>query len=195
MKTLYYDNIQAVTQTLGEIYNKHVFNRLLDGKKDLIIVDLGGCGVTGEFFSNYGKVYVYQPAQKEFECLFQTAKDNPNIIPFKCAVSHKQALMQFFGETSLLKHDAPSVSIESITLKTVMLDNKLDKIDLLKVDVCGSEFDLLSHSTFDEVADKIDMIIGKIYPQTNRNPGQITQSLQERGFKVDLFNTSFIAYK
>lgn len=197
MKALYYDNIHIVTQTLGEIYGKRVFSRLLDGKKDLTIVDLGGCGITAEYFSKYGKVYVYQPSQEEFKCLIATIEANKlqNIFPYNCAVSHKDGKMQFFGETSLLKHDAPSRTIDSITLKKVIEENKLDKIDFLKVDVCGAEFDLVSQPSFDDVSDKIDVIMGKIYPQNGRNPGQIVQALQNKGFTVEMFNTSFIAYK
>jgi len=79
--------------------------------------------------------------------------------------------------------------VQCKTLGEVFKENAIKHVDFMKIDIEGKEFDVLGDDSFDEVAGKIDVIMGETHTWANRNPGQIYQALQNRGFKVRKVNT------
>ena len=72
-----------------------------------------------------------------------------------------------------------------LSLNKLFEENDIKHVDLLKLDVEGSEYQILGHESFSKVADKIDLIIGEIHIWADRNPNQLKEALTNRGFKFE----------
>jgi len=196
MHSIFYDdwNGSHIPDILKEIYLDKVYDPYFLGKKDLTIVDCGAnIGLTTQYFSNYGKVYSIEPAKKSFECLSKLIETNKlNATPIKYAISTESGEIDFYHNTnttanSLFKELNDSGSKEIVqcrTLGEIFKEYSIEHVDFMKIDIEGKEFDVLGDDSFDEVADKIGVIMGETHSWANRNPGQVHQALQNRGFTV-----------
>lgn len=70
-----------------------------------------------------------------------------------------------------------------IYMKDILLDNKITKVDFLKVDIEGSEFDLFQNNN--EWLSKIEKIAMEIHPQFG-NVKSLIQTIKDKGFRVNL---------
>lgn len=183
---------------MSEIYKEQVYAPFLMDKSGLTILDVGAnVGLTAQYFSDYGKVYAVEPAKEHFECLSEMVKFNKledKIIPINKALYINNDELPFFhnrNRTMYSLHMAVNDnSVAPEKVKCVRLDDlfkeyKINKIDLMKLDVEGSEIEILSSDSFKKVADKIDQIIIERHSWAGRNPNQLTEVLKMRGFLVD----------
>lgn len=197
MKALYFNDWESshIPEILKEIYTDKIFDPYFLGKKDLTIIDAGAnIGLTTNYFSKFGKVYSIEPAQESFNCLKKIIETNElNAIPIKYAISTKNGEATFYHNkknttaNSLSKNIADTDVTEIVktrTLAEIFKEYDIKHVDFMKMDVEGEEFNILGSDSFDEVADKIDVIMGETHAWANRNPGQIYQALQNRGFTV-----------
>jgi FkbM family methyltransferase len=74
------------------------------------------------------------------------------------------------------------IPVRTITLPDLMASMKIDKIDMLKMDVEGAEVEVLEGSH--EVFDKIDKIVLEYHSQKLRN--KVIDMLEAKGFKLVL---------
>jgi len=197
MKAIYFNEWESsfIPEILKEIYTDKIFEPYFLGKKDLTIMDIGAnIGLTTNYFSKFGKVYSVEPAQASFDCLSKLIETNGiNAVPIKYAISTKNGEATFYHNeknstaNSLSKNIADTNVTEIVqtrTLGDLFKEYKIDHVDFMKMDVEGAEFDIFGSDTFDEVAGKIDVIMGETHAWAGRNPGQIYQALQNRGFTV-----------
>jgi len=209
LKAIFYNEWEGsyIPEILKEIYTDKIFDSYFLGKKDLTIVDCGAnIGLTTNYFSKYGKVYSIEPAKESFNCLKKIIETNElNAVPIQYAISTKSGEATFYHNVnstanSLFKElqNGDTEIVKTRTLSEVFKEYSIEHVDFLKLDIEGAEFDVLGHDSFDEVADKIDTIMGETHAWANRNPGQIYQALQNRGFtvkKVPSDANIFYAYK
>lgn len=195
MLGIFYNSWESsfIPEILKEIYKDKIYEPYFLGKKDLTILDVGAnIGLTTNYFSKFGKVYSIEPASDNFECLKKIIEQNElNATPIKCAISTQKGEATFYhsnnttaNSLSQVVSNGTSEIVQTRTLSDVMKENGLKHVDFMKIDIEGAEFDVLGHDSFDEVADKIDVIMGETHAWANRNPGQVYQALQNRGFKV-----------
>jgi FkbM family methyltransferase len=201
MRSLFYNDWEAshIPEILKEIYTDKIYNPYFLGKKDLTILDLGAnIGLTTQYFSQFGKVYSVEPAKETFECLKKLIETNGlNAVPIQCAISTTNGETTFYHNNnnitanSLFKElqDGDTEIVKTRTLGELFKENAIEHIDFMKIDIEGEEFNVFGHDSFDEVADKIDVIMGETHAWAGRNPGQIYQALQNRGFKVKRVST------
>jgi FkbM family methyltransferase len=97
-----------------------------------------------------GKVYAFEPEDKNFELLEKNAKANgyTNVIASKAAVSNKNGYATMFLSKDSALHSLKFGSGDKVEVRTSTLDsfckkNKIKKIDLIKLDVEGGEMDAL----------------------------------------------------
>lgn len=195
MKGIFFNEWEGsyIPEILKEIYTDKIFDPYFLGKKDLTIMDCGAnIGLTTNYFSKYGKVYSIEPAQKSFDCLKKIIEQNElNAVPIQYAISTKNGETTFYHNTNTTANslfpelqDGDTEIVKTRTLAEIFKEYNIEHVDFMKLDIEGEEFNVLGHDSFDEVADKIDVIMGETHAWTNRNPGQIYQALQNRGFKV-----------
>lgn len=136
-------------------------------KKD-IVVDIGA--YIGDF-SIYaatkaiqGKVYAYEPVPANFRLLKHNMKLNnlDNLVPFNLGVFDGKGRKKIYlsdspSASSLFGRGDSSFLVKTVGLKDVFEDNGLEKIDFLKIDCEGAEYDILLN-TPQKYLDKIDKV-------------------------------------
>jgi len=201
LKAIFYNDWESsfIPDILKEIYIDKIYDPYFLGKKDLTIFDVGAnIGLTTNFFSRFGKVYSIEPAQESFDCLKKLIETNDlNAVPIQYAISIKNGEATFYHNKNTtanslkeaIKDTDETEIVKTRTLGEVFKEYAIKHVDFMKLDIEGEEFDVLGHDSFDEVADKIDVIMGETHKWANRNPGQVYQALQNRGFKVKRVST------
>jgi len=100
---------------------------------------------------NEGKVYCFEPVSTTYKKLIDNIKLNRfnNIVPQNFALSNKKGEIELFvagenstGSSSLTMHiDFSGIKekVQTITLDEYVLNEKIPKVDIIKIDVEGSE--------------------------------------------------------
>jgi len=170
----------------SEIYKEGVYNPYFLGKKDLVVVDVGAnLGITSYFFSQYAKiVFAVEPSLEHFEVLVHMVNYNnlKNVIPIKQAISlksgkaklghHKNRTM--YSLHDVITKDAPSSEeVECVTIDQLFENNKITNCDFLKVDIEGTETEIVSSQGFRKIAPKVDTVFLETHAWSGRHPKQI----------------------
>lgn len=162
-----------ITEILDEVYAKKVYDKFLLGKKDLIIADWGGnIGLTSYFFKDYAKqVYCVEPAKEHQETIKKLIEFNDikNITLCPYAISNKNGTTKFYHNENVTMYSLASTvnnkndfeEVETVTVDEFMKRNKLEYIDLLKLDVEGTEAEVVASEEFKKWAPKIKVICGE----------------------------------
>ena len=187
----------------SEIYKDKIFAPFVEGKKDLTIIDIGAnLGLTSYYFSQFAKqVYSLEPAVSHFNLLTRMIKFNEikNIKAIPKAIWLENTKLPFFhndNRTMYSLHMAvddkssPPEEVETITFDKLFEDEKIDHANLVKVDVEGSEMEILASEGFAKVAPKIDTIVVEYHSWSQRHPNQLNDALKGNGFEVSTIPSS-----
>lgn len=134
-----------------EEYETDLFKKNI--KKGDIVLDIGAhigyyTLLAARMVGNKGKVYAFEPDLRNFEILKKNVKENKyeNVILINKAVSNKDGeaiLFLNYENTGDHRIYNPKDKRKSIKIQTVTLDNffknKSKKVDLIKIDIQGSE--------------------------------------------------------
>ena len=80
----------------------------------------------------------------------------------------------------------PSETVSATTLPILFKDFNIDHVDFMKLDVEGSETEIICSSSFKEVAPKIDSMLIERHAWSGRHENQIMDALKENGFEVGI---------
>jgi FkbM family methyltransferase len=190
----------------------HVFHRIFardeygvdgvaPGSFDTVI-DLGGH--VGSFAVRAAplarRVLTFEPHPGNFELLKQNIEPYPNVSARCVAVAGKR------GTATLHVSDMPAAhslyrpkaaramvgtaQVETITLADILLENGVERCDLLKIDVEGAEYDLLL-ALPDELWPRIRRIAMEYDPLPNAPPTwnieHLARFLSEKGQRVNYY--------
>jgi FkbM family methyltransferase len=165
-------------------------------EKNDICIDVGAnIGMASLYLKNFCKrVYSIEPSPKIYAALVENVKGT-GIKTFNHAIfidTLSIRLMGYRDEPPQTTHvDSSSINaipteeifVPAISLKTFMEENGIDKIDVLKIDVEGSEYEIFGDDSFDEVAPKINCIVGEThYTMENAVPQLAEYLLRKHGF-------------
>jgi len=182
----------------AEVYKERIYAPFLMDKKDLTIVDIGSnIGITTYYFSQFAKrVVAVEPAKEHFEVLTKMVEFNElkNVTLVNKAIYMKAGEFPLFhprneNKTMYSLHSAIKAEeeevVQAITLEDLFKQEKLDHVDLLKMDIEGSETEVLSSDSFKAVSDKIDLIVVERHYWNGRNPNQLVEALKNNGFTIE----------
>jgi FkbM family methyltransferase len=124
------------------------------------VVDLGGnIGCSAIYFANRwpeAKIVVVEPLLANFELLKQNTRFYPNIIPVHAAAHHRRETVELvtpktgFWATRVARAvdgcDAPSCTAPGLPIGELLDEHGIDRVDILKIDIEGSEADLFANS-------------------------------------------------
>jgi FkbM family methyltransferase len=181
-----------------EIFKARIYAPYLENVKDAVVIDVGGnIGAFSLYASKYAKqVYTIEPSLLHFTTIMEMIKFNKieNIKPIRKALFiDSDKTYDFFhnpNRTMYSLHQAisdgtPPEKVQSISLDKLFKDEKITHCDLLKMDVEGTEVEIISSAGFAKVADKIDVVIGETHSWSGRNPNQIIDAFKQNGFIVE----------
>lgn len=171
-------------------------------KKGDIVVDIGAhigyyTLIAASIVGKKGKVYAFEPDLKNFNVLRQNIKINnyKNIIPINKAVAEKNSKLNLYINTANTgdhriyksKDKRKTIEINAITLDSIL---KNEKVDLIKMDIQGSEMQALKGASYVLANNKALKIITEFWPGGLRLSGGSGEEFLYllRRNKFDLYN-------
>ncbi len=179
-------------------------------KSDSIILDIGAnIGITSLFFSKVasdGLIFSFEPAKDTFSILLKNVKNNNNVVPLNFGFSDVNSIETFYESSdnaySSFKDTKRKKVINKVKALQLNLDGffellNLEKINFIKIDVEGLEFNVLKGGS--NVIDKYRPIIFcEIYNGLNSNLKSIEtiDFLMNKNYKPLVFkNDKFVDYE
>ncbi|MFZ4402344.1 MAG: FkbM family methyltransferase [Bacteroidales bacterium] len=159
-------------QILSDIFEGREYSDYFPFYKKVTIIDIGAHYGYFSIFANkntnnQSTIFAIEPSNMNFEKMTSNINKNKikNIVGLNCAVGTKNENAKLYiGNTSnnslirdysLLKKEKSIEEIEIKTLDTIISENKIEKIDFLKMDCEGSEYLILENiiaQTFDKIS-------------------------------------------
>jgi FkbM family methyltransferase len=200
-------------ELVKEIYEDRVYERLFRVDEGDVVVDVGAnVGTftlkawkeTGE----KGKIFAFEPESRNYKRLCRNLRINrcANVVPINAAVSDFNGTADFYvkevslqntllPETTLTidTHTVTVVKVPVRTVSSVLEDFGMDRIDFLKVDAEGAEFEVLRG------VEKLmsDRKIGKVSVATYHSKEQtkiISDFLKNLGYQVRVFRNEGLGH-
>lgn len=186
---------------INEIYVHEVYNPpLFKIKPTDTVVDIGGhIGIFSLFASKrakMGKIFCFEPNPNNFSLLQKHIEINniKNILCYNLAVSNNVKVKEFYiaknryftGRHSLLPYNGPSdkILVKSTSLENIIKMNNIDRINFLKLDCEGAEFEILFNLKND-ILNRIDRISMEFHNIDEKNNAiNLKSFLQNNGFNV-----------
>jgi FkbM family methyltransferase len=147
-------------QIFNEVILKRAYMGLLNDKDaKLNIIDLGGnIGLASiSFLSEFinCNVITVEPEKRNFDLLLQNVAPYNRCIAINAAVSPKNGELFVYDSltgshgfrTSGVINKNTISSVRAISINEIIKTYKLDRIDILKIDIEGAEFELFSENT------------------------------------------------
>ena len=151
-------------------YNEFFVDKIYD---ELNLKNLNICFDIGSnvgLFTKYlklndcNKIFCFEPNKTAFNSLQKNLKNENEVELFNLAVSYnKDALRLYIDDSNSLISSAHDIKnnyydVETITLKDIFERNKIQKVDFVKIDIEGMEFDLIENLE-DSIFQKIDKFL------------------------------------
>jgi FkbM family methyltransferase len=207
LKALFYPDKDFDTLFIPYIYKEIYFDNLyvdvLNEQKDMIIIDAGAnIGlITDHMRPHAKKIYAIEPASDHFEALQKNKDYNKwdNVELFKMALSGVD------GETRLYKNlknrtchslvtdwgFKRSEPVKTMRIDTFMKENKIEKVDFLKLDVEGSENLILPSESFRNVCENIKAVEVEFHFKTFP---MLVEHMEQLGYKSRRYPCSAIVF-
>ncbi len=161
------------------------------------VVEIGGqvgtFSVKAAKLANRGRVLTYEPFKPNYDLLKKNLGLNKitNADPFNIGVADRVGKKKLYiseansGGHSVIYRSEKAVTMRTTTLEQIMKQNRLDRINFLKIDAEGAEYEILSNVSPDVFA-RIDKIVLEHHPGIDmRNLPWLADLLQKNGFRVE----------
>lgn len=183
---------QEINNQINEIFSDKDYE-LAKRKKDMVVLDVGAnIGMFSLFIKDWAKkIYAVEPSERIFACLEENTKNWDNIEIFNVGFANMKGKAQLYGkgeetpQTMMLGGEHMEI-IDVTTIEDFMNENKIDHIDVMKIDVEGAEYVIFADDIFKRVADRIDFIVGESHYLHNMLPEHALMMLERVGFKARL---------
>jgi FkbM family methyltransferase len=197
MKAIFYNQFKDsyIPNILKEIYIDKIYDKFFTGKSNMTVVDAGAnIGLFSMYASPYAKsVYAIEPSKEHVNCMREMIKSNgfTNIEVLDVALSDsdgERLLNHCSNVTMYSLKDGVNNTGNGEMVKTISFDTLIQKtgdIDFLKLDIEGSEFDVLNSDGFKSNAKRVKCMVGECHAWAGVNPNQVTTVLNDLGFKVE----------
>ena len=145
--------------------------------KPEVILDIGGnIGITTIHFINLfpnSKIYIVEPMKENYNLLVKNIAPYKNIKAFNIGLGNINGIFPIYnndyltnkGSFSLYINNIPEHQIGMVSIQDIMFflnQNNIDKIDLIKVDCEGAEYDILT-SLSKDILKNVKWILGEFH--------------------------------
>jgi FkbM family methyltransferase len=183
-----------------EIYFDNVYTDILNGKKDMTIMDVGAnIGVVTQYMRDYAKkVYSIEPSTAHFEALKRNKEFNhwDNVELFNMALADNDGEMTLHTlDNNKTCHSLTNdygkggEQVKTMRFDTFMKDNNIEQVDFCKFDVEGAEDMILRSEGFLNVADKVKAIEIEFHHPTFP---ELVKHMMNLGYQARRYNCSAI---
>ncbi len=178
---------------IRNIYDKH---GIFVEKGDTIIdigAQVGMFSVYASERSQSGNVYAFEPFIENYERLarHKAINNKQNIFIYNEGVSSTEGIQTLYlspdnntgGHSLHLKnHSDKKVDIRTIRLADFCARHNINRIDFLKMDCEGAEFDILFSD--EAILQKVNKLIMECHPFNNNKVATMVELLERNGFAV-----------
>lgn len=173
--------------------------------KGIVIIDLGAC--RGEFIEEMNNSYTIEKAVlvEANPNNFKVLPKRDNYILYNNIISNTDGENMVFFEDCNSPYNGSSVfnyfsavvkhNISSISLSRIMEDNNIQHVDVLKVDIEGSEYtllDKLDRNIFDKIRQITVEFHDFINPVLKEETKEIVKKIESFGFKTISKSTGYM---
>jgi len=119
--------------------------------KNSIVFDIGGYhgSWSEQIYNKYGsKMYIFEPVDSFYNLIIEKFNKNDNfkIYNFGFCDKNKQTLISLDGDSSgVFDVKDKSQEIELRDISEFLIENNINYIDLMKINIEGGEYDLLTN--------------------------------------------------
>jgi FkbM family methyltransferase len=138
-----------------EIFMRRDYDINIPSLTPKFIIDAGAnIGLTSVFLTNkypQAKIFSIEPDEGNYKCLVENTRAYPSIIAIKSALWPTKEPIQLvdkgYGERGFtIEPGESSRVLEATSVKEIMTTYHIDSIDILKIDIEGSEKELFSEN-------------------------------------------------
>jgi FkbM family methyltransferase len=142
---------------IGEIFERKCYEQFFEVEEDDIVLDVGAS--VGPFtYSILHKkpkqVYCFEPSEREFKTLTKNVRGFA-VIPIPKGISHTNSIIEsdmlFGGETEM----------ETITFDKFINLYNIEKIDFIKTDCEGGEYDIFTQENLEFLKNNVKKVVGE----------------------------------
>jgi FkbM family methyltransferase len=152
-RDFYYDSNLGLSNLQGSLVrnNRELKSLIPNDIKTIFDVgaNIGTFSTTAKFIFPDSNIYAFEPIQLTSECLKKNTiefKDSLKIIHSALSSQNADKIMSFSENESGISrvvNSSEGLKVSAMTLKSFVEKNNIDKIDLLKIDTEGHEFEVL----------------------------------------------------
>ncbi len=171
-------------------------------KEKDIVIDIGAhvgyFSIYSSINAKNGKIFAFEPYDKSFKVLIKNLEINQikNVIPQNLGVTRESGTNTLYfkknfaiGNSIYKNTDSDSkIEIKTISLQDIIKNNDIQKINILKLDCEGAEYQILlnlNHQTLE----KIDKIVSEMHPKIeNFKIKDVKEFLTINGFDVKIIH-------
>lgn len=161
-----------------QINTDKIYDFFFKDKKNLTVIDAGAnVGMFSIHCSPVSKVvYAIEPTPSHFKMLKKITEKFNNIVPINCALWKENNSLNFYeignnstANSAVLSGGANKViTVEGKTLKKIVDENNISHIDLLKIDIEGAEFEILSEEFLEYCSNIVDNMFIEVHPVSGK---------------------------
>lgn len=184
---------------LRELYIDQIYARYLHGRKDLTIFDLGlNIGLFSMYAAEYAKtVYAFEPSKESFDIAQKNISENGinNVKLFRKAIAKDDGKTTLYHSTNTTANSTmaelnmiPELAeeVETIRLDTFVNQEKIEHIHFMKMDIEGTEDEVLGSKSFQNIVPILDAFVVELHDWTKTQPQQVVTTIRDYGFKVEV---------
>ena len=204
-KINFVDSFHRTEVIFKEIFEKEDYRdglEYLKGVENPVCLDIGGhLGFASLYFNNAknATIYTLEPNPDVFKAMKLNLAPYPNIHPVNVGIRAWNGSGEMRSDSSRSLPDSfygigdLSVKADFLTLRDFMKSCKIDHVDLMKLDVEGTEYETFLTKGFSSVEDRIDFIVGESHYTPKFGPNVIPGMLEN--YDVKFLDTKNCYYK
>ena len=170
LKNYKYDNNEkGASFSLYEIFlNRDYESHDIKVNKDDIVLDIGGNIGIFSLYSLYKgakEVHVFEPGEKQYKAIVDNLSNTfKNLKINNTAVSKQTGTISFYENeasttsSTMFNNNSKTLFVPSITIEDYFKEQNLDKIDFLKIDCEGGEYEIIENISETFLKKKINKI-------------------------------------
>lgn len=197
-----FTNEEPIYMNYKEFFVEGIYNSLnIDNLN--VVIDIGanvGLFTKYMLYKNAKKVFCYEPNKSAFDCLSKNYQNNSSVFLNNLAVSTNNDKLRLYLDvnntlvSSAKRNTSDFYDVDSITLKQILTQHNLEKVDLIKIDIEGMEYELIAHME-DDVFDKVNSFIIEYHDVESMDKyigvKTLSEKLKEKGYSVKFGDNLF----